>query len=147
MQRVLKRRPGAGLRRRAIRRTVPNHLNAAELKGRERDGEVDIVGIVGERLGQHRLCRLEALVRGFHDGGGSLLDDGIGAVRRPGAGRGRLRVAIEQFADAHRQQMTDTGGEPGLLQRHIGVFQHDRHRRGPHDFTGCGSGHACADVP
>jgi hypothetical protein len=69
--------------------------------GCERYGEVDIVGIGGERLFQHRLCRRKAVSRRSQNGVRRLLDHDIRAARRHIAAVFiRFRGSVEQRADA-----------------------------------------------
>ena len=85
-QRLLQHRLGLELRRFALGRAQPDHLDAAHQQRGERDLNVGVAGVFGERFLQHGLRRLKAFRRGLVDmRGGLLITTLFFAADRPSA--------------------------------------------------------------
>ena len=130
-QRALQCRAGLRFGRARVVRAVPDHLDAAQLKRRQRDGGIDIVGLGGDLLlAAWSARRANRSLPGLTDRGNRLFDRDLAAGLRFRFCRDAL--LFEQLVDAHRQRMANVRHEARLLELFIHIVDVDRKSRRYH---------------
>ncbi|WP_334398053.1 hypothetical protein [Bradyrhizobium sp. AZCC 2289] len=117
------------------------------MKRRQCDGEVDIVGLGGERALQHCLRHTKTLARRLIDRRNRLRDDNFGIAVGRAAGRGRRLAGLQEPVEAARHQIACSRGKPRLLELHVRLVDVDRNRRDRLNLAGGRLDHARAQDP